>query len=74
VKKEPKSFLGQLQYKFHNSGLNGNPVISNGELCILSNQLEELALYMKDRGDSSMAYCLLMEHESVYRMLENRNY
>jgi hypothetical protein len=70
--KYPKSELGKLQYKFFNSGLGDNPIITDNELRTLNSQLQELVNYMYDRGDSTMSYALKIENESVERMIHYR--
>ncbi len=70
--KNPASKLGILQHKFSMSGLNGNPAITDDELKSLKEQLEELSKYMNDRGDSTMRHALVLEAESVNRMIFNR--
>ncbi len=66
------SKLGKLQHKFYNSGMLGNPIISDKELNSLSQQLGELSLYFKDRHDSTIASVLRIEQESVERMITAR--
>lgn len=51
---EPKSKLGQLYYKFQNSGIDGNPIITNEELTTLHNQILEVATFMEDVGNFHM--------------------
>lgn len=67
--KEPKSKLGKLQQKFFDSGIKDNPVITNAELKYLLEELGEMVMYMRDRGDSSMSYMFAMERERVSSMM-----
>jgi hypothetical protein len=72
--KEPKSKLGKLQFKFQNSGLREHPIITDDELSQLSKELNELSLYMEDRNDLTMVYSLLLERESVEKIIWNRQF
>lgn len=51
---EPKSKLGKLYHKFQNSGIEGNPVITNEELTTLHNEILAVATFMEDIGHYPM--------------------
>lgn len=72
--KEPSSKLGKLWHKFQNSGMRGNPVITDAELRFLRKKLTELSDFMKDRNDSTMRFSLLSDAESVNRMIIARKF
>ena len=64
-----ESKLGKLQNKYYNSGINGNPVITDEELQSLLSMLKEVCNYMSDRGENSIKICMWMEIESLTRTI-----
>lgn len=63
--------LTTLHKLFAESGIKGRP-IDDQELVDLKVRLEELAEYMDWRGDRTMAHSLIVETESVKRMIAAR--
>lgn len=66
--------LVELQKKFDKSGINGNPVISDAELKILHEGLNDMERFFLDRGDNTIANAMRQEAWSVSRMIEARKY
>ncbi len=69
---EPKSRLGYLSEKFDKSGFEENPIISDDELDELLKCLKEVKDYMEDRMESSVAFCITMEIETIENILWRR--
>jgi len=65
--------MGELAYKFSNSGVGGTPTITDAELREYIDGLEDLARFMDDRGDKSMAFVMRIEQEGPERCLYFRN-
>ena len=64
--------LCRLQDLFNKSGINGHPVITDGELKTLERELREISDYMKYRGDSSMSSTLRAEADQVLNVIQTR--
>lgn len=66
------SKLLELERKFENTGINGNPVITDNELRDLARLYYELIEYFSAKGERIMASHFSNRKESVVNMWKSR--
>lgn len=66
--------LLELELKFKNTGINGNPVITNDELRDLAKLYHELREYFSAKGERIMSSYFFHNKESVLNMLKARKH
>jgi hypothetical protein len=64
--------LLELERKFENTGINGNPVITDNELRDLARLYHELREYFSAKGERIMSSYFLNKKESVINMWKAR--
>ncbi len=67
------SRYGQLAQKADRSGINGNPVITDGELKELFELLIELVKVAADLNDGPLQFVLQMDLERLEKVIGHRN-
>lgn len=66
------SKTGQLREKLDKSGINGNPIITDGELKELHQGLDELQRLALDWNDHPLAHEASRDSETVERIIQAR--
>jgi len=69
---EPKSKLGKLYHKFQNSGIGGNPIITDNELTELFEGMLQMVFFMEDTGNRAMHHYFQLEMNRIDDVIRAR--